>query len=285
MVSFQQTISTMISCQGVGLHSGKEVNLTLKPAEPYQGIRFIRVDLPGTPVIEARNSMVVDTQLATSLGYNGYRISTVEHLLAALAGMSIDNASVEIDSPEVPIMDGSAAPFTSLLEEVGKKAQRHPKSYLKITKPITVTEGSKHIHLLPSEEFKISYTIEFDHPLLQNQSYTIVVKDSSFVKEISPARTFGFLKDVEQLKQNGLARGGSLENAIVIDKSGILNQEGLRYENEFVRHKILDLIGDLSLVGKPILGHIIAHKSGHTLNLSLVQRLLLLQDHYTVIEV
>lgn len=282
MIPYQQTINTQISCGGIGLHTGKQVNLTLKPAGPDYGIRFIRVDLPGTPVIQAKDSQVVDTRLATSLGLNGYRIYTVEHLLSALAGMGIDNASIEIDSSEVPIMDGSAAHFTSLLQRVGFKAQENRKKFLRIKRPVTVQEGDKYIHLFPYSEFKISYTIEFDHPLLQNQSYTLVVKNKTFVEEISRARTFGFLKDVETLKRNGFAKGGSLENAVVVDTQGVLNEEGLRYEDEFVRHKILDLIGDLSLVGKPLLGHIIAYKSGHTLNLAIIKKLLSEKENFEI---
>lgn len=283
MVFHQQTINAPIWFGGIGLHTGKGANLTLKPADPDWGIRFIRVDLPGAPVIKANNSQVIDTRLATSLGLNGYRINTVEHLLGALAGMGIDNAAIEIDSSEVPIMDGSAAQFTSLMEKTGLRSQEKGKGLLRIKRPVTVQEGDKYIHLFPYNEFKISYTIEFDHPFLQSQSYTLVVENKTFVEEISRARTFGFLKDVEQLKKNGFARGGSLENAIVIDASGIMNQEGLRYEDEFVRHKILDLIGDLSLVGKPILGHIIAYKSGHALNSALLQKLLSQKENYEIV--
>jgi UDP-3-O-[3-hydroxymyristoyl] N-acetylglucosamine deacetylase len=283
MNSHQQTINNPIRCCGIGLHTGQPVHLTLKPAESDSGIRFVRVDLPGNPVIEAKNSQVVDTRLATSLGLNGYRIYTVEHLLSALAGLGIDNAAIELDSSEVPIMDGSAAQFTSLLEGVGFKVQNNGKKFLRIKRPVAVQEGDKYIHLFPYNEFKVSYTIEFDHPLLQNQSYTLVVKNKTFIEEISRARTFGFLKDVETLKQNGYAKGGSLENAVVIDSSGILNEEGLRFDDEFVRHKILDLIGDLSLLGKPILGHIIAYKSGHTLNGALIKKILSDRENYQII--
>jgi UDP-3-O-[3-hydroxymyristoyl] N-acetylglucosamine deacetylase len=283
MIAHQQTINSPIRCCGIGLHTGQEVNLTMKPAEADSGIRFVRVDLPGNPVIEAKDSQVVDTRLATSLGLNGYRIYTVEHLLSALAGLGIDNADIELDSSEVPIMDGSAAQFTSLLAGAGFKAQENRKKFLRIKRPVTVQEGDKYIHLFPYNAFKISYTIEFDHPLLQNQSYTLVVRNKTFTEEISRARTFGFLKDVETLKQNGFAKGGSLDNAVVIDTSGVLNQEGLRYEDEFVRHKILDLIGDLSLVGRPLLGHIMAYKSGHTLNWALIRKLLSDRENYQII--
>lgn len=282
MTLYQQTINTPISCGGIGLHTGKRANLTLKPAESDYGIRFVRVDLPGTPVIEAKNYQVADTRLATSLGLNGYRVYTVEHLLSALAGVGIDNASIEIDSSEVPIMDGSAALFTSLLQRVGSKAQENCKKFIKIKRPVTVQEEDKYIHLFPYDEFKVTYTIEFDHPLLQNQSYTLVVKNKTFIEEISRARTFGFLKDVETLKQNGFAKGGSLENAVVIDNQGVLNEGGLRYKDEFVRHKILDLIGDLSLVGKPLLGHIIAYKAGHRLNFALIKKLLSEKENYII---
>jgi UDP-3-O-[3-hydroxymyristoyl] N-acetylglucosamine deacetylase len=282
--TIQQTINNAIALSGIGLHTGQEVNLTLKPADEGFGIKFVRVDLPGSPIIESNTSMVVDTQLATTLGYNGYRISTVEHLLAALSGMGIDNLCIEADRPEIPIMDGSAAPFTSLLEEAGLKKQVQPKRFLRIKKSLQVAEGNSSIQVYPAEDMRIFYNIDFDHPLLKNQSYALVVEESTFSQEISPARTFGFLKDVETLKQNGYAKGGSLDNAIVIGSSGILNQEGLRFENEFVRHKILDLIGDLSLVGLPILGHIVAHRSGHTLNLALVRELLSQKDCSEIIK-
>lgn len=274
MTTPQLTIKREIGCDGIGLHTGKKVNLTIKPAEADSGICFLRVDLPGVPVIEAKNTQVVATQLATSLGYNGYRISTVEHLMAALSGLGIDNAAIELNAPEVPIMDGSAFPFVEMIRSAGVEKQQKPKKYLAIKRTIEVRENGSKITLLPGDDFKISFTIDYDHPLMQNQSLTVVVGDETFINEIGRARTFGFLEEVENLKKNGFAKGGSLDNAIVIDRSGVLNGEGLRFQDEFVRHKILDLIGDLFLVGMPIHGHVIAHKSGHTLHQAAVRALL-----------
>ena len=283
MIIHQRTLNRETGCAGIGLHNGKKVNLILRPAEPDSGIRFVRVDLPNSPVIEAKNTQVVATQLATSIGYNGYRISTVEHLLAALSGLGIDNASVELDSSEVPIMDGSSGPFIHLLHGVGLKKQEKTKKYLVVKRPIEVRENGSKVTLLPADEFKISFTIDYDHPLMQNQSLTVAVEDKSFVQEIGWARTFGFLEEVENLKRSGFAQGGSLENAIVIDRSGVLNEKGLRFRDEFVRHKILDLIGDLSLIGMPIRGHVLAHKSGHTLHQNLVQALLADPQNYQIV--
>ena len=274
MTTNQTTLKREIGCSGIGLHTGNKVSLTLKPAGPDTGICFTRVDLPDAPVIEAKNTQVVATHLATSLGYNGHRISTVEHLMAALSGLGIDNAAIELDASEVPIMDGSAAPFIELIRSAGLKRQEKPKKYLSIKRTIEVRENGSKITLLPGKEFKISFTIDFDHPLMQNQSLTVVVQDETFIREIGRARTFGFLKEVEDLKRNGFAKGGSLDNAIVIDRSGVLNEDGLRYQDEFVRHKILDLIGDFSLIGLPLQGRIIAHKSGHTLHQAAVKALL-----------
>jgi UDP-3-O-[3-hydroxymyristoyl] N-acetylglucosamine deacetylase len=283
MTTQQLTIKREIGCDGIGLHTGKKVNLTIKPAEPDSGICFFRVDLPGVPVIEAKNTQVVATQLATSLGYNGYRISTVEHLMAALSGLGIDNAAIELNAPEVPIMDGSANPFVEMIRSAGVKQQQKPKKCLAIRRVIEVRENGSKITLLPGDDFKISFTIDYDHPLMQNQSLTVVVGDETFINEIGRARTFGFLEEVENLKKNGFAKGGSLENAIVMDRSGVLNDEGLRFRDEFVRHKILDLIGDLFLVGMPIRGHIIAYKSGHTLHQAAVRALLSDPGNFEVI--
>lgn len=283
MTTHQLTIKREIGCDGIGLHTGKKVNLTIKPAEPDSGICFFRVDLPGVPVIEAKNTQVVATQLATSLGYNGHRISTVEHLMAALSGLGIDNAAIELNAPEVPIMDGSANPFVEMIRSAGLKQQQKPKKCLAIRRVIEVRENGSKITLLPGDDFKISFTIDYDHPLMQNQSLTVVVGDKTFINEIGRARTFGFLEEVENLKKNGFAKGGSLENAIVMDRSGILNDEGLRFRDEFVRHKILDLIGDLFLVGMPMRGHIIAYKSGHTLHQAAVRALLSDPGNFEVI--
>lgn len=272
MHTHQRTLARNVECTGIGLHSGKKVNLTIKPAPVNHGIKFVRMDLPHKPVISAHFRNVVDTSLATTLGADGVIVSTVEHLMATFTGLSIDNALVEMDAYEAPIMDGSAEPFTAMLQGAGIKAQSGKRYTFVVKKPIEMEEGDKKVGLYPSNALKISYTIEFDHPLVKRQSYTISLTDSLFEKEISRARTFGFLDEVNYLKQNGFARGGSLENAVVLDQDKILNDEGLRYADEFVRHKVLDCIGDLSLLGMPFIGHIVAHKSGHALNHALLRR-------------
>jgi UDP-3-O-[3-hydroxymyristoyl] N-acetylglucosamine deacetylase len=261
-----------VECTGIGLHSGKNVNLTVKPAPVNHGIKFVRTDLPHNPVISAHFRNVVDTSLATTLGSDGVIVSTIEHLMATFAGLSIDNALVEIDAYEAPIMDGSAEAFTYMLQSAGIKTQSGKRYTFVVKKPIEMEEEDKKVGLYPSDDFRITYTIEFDHPLVKRQSYTISVTDTLFEQEISRARTFGFLHEVNYLKQNGFARGGSLQNAVVLDQDTILNDEGLRYEDEFVRHKVLDCIGDLSLLGMPFVGHIVAHKSGHALNHALLKR-------------
>ncbi|MBW1739820.1 MAG: UDP-3-O-acyl-N-acetylglucosamine deacetylase [Deltaproteobacteria bacterium] len=272
MHSHQQTLARPVQCTGIGLHSGKKVNLTIKPAPVNHGIKFVRTDLPHRPIISAHFRNVIDTSLATTLGTDGVIVSTVEHLMAAFAGLGIDNALVEVDAYEAPIMDGSAGPFTAMLEEAGIRTQSGKRYTFVVKKPIEMADEDKKVGLYPSDTLKITCTIEFDHPLVRHQSYTISLTDGLFQKEISRARTFGFLHEVNYLKQNGFARGGSLENAVVIDRDRILNREGLRYENEFVRHKVLDCIGDLSLLGMPFIGHIVAYKSGHTLNHALLKR-------------
>jgi UDP-3-O-[3-hydroxymyristoyl] N-acetylglucosamine deacetylase len=272
MHSHQQTLARPVQCTGIGLHSGKRVNLTIKPVPVNHGIKFVRTDLAHRPVISAHFRNVVDTSLATTLGTDGVIVSTVEHLMAALVGLCIDNALVEMDGYEAPIMDGSAGPFTSMLKEAGIRTQPGKRYTFVVKKPIEMSDGDRKVGLYPSDTLKITCTIEFDHPLVIRQSYTISLTDGLFEKEISRARTFGFLHEVNYLKQNGFARGGSLENAVVIDRDRILNREGLRYENEFVRHKVLDCIGDLSLLGMPLIGHIVAYKSGHSLNHALLKR-------------
>ena len=272
MYSHQHTLAQPVQCSGIGLHSGKEVNLTIKPAPVNHGIKFVRTDLPHRPVISAHFRNVVDTSLATTLGTDGVIVSTVEHLMAALTGLCIDNALVEMDAYEAPIMDGSAGPFTSMLREAGIKAQSGKRYTFVVKKPIEMVDDGKKVGLYPSDTLKITCTIEFDHPLVRRQSYSISLTDSLFEREISQARTFGFLHEVKYLKQNGFAKGGSLENAVVIDRNRVLNPEGLRYEDEFVRHKVLDCVGDLSLLGMPFIGHIVAYKSGHTLNHALLTR-------------
>ncbi len=266
MLHYQQTIETPVSCSGVGVHSGKVVNLTIKPAPVNHGIRFVRTDLPGHPGVSAHFKNVVDTSLATVIGAEGCIVSTIEHLMAGLTGMSIDNATVELDAYELPIMDGSAGPFTELIVSAGTCRQNGRKCYFQVNAPIHLSENGKSVSVYPAEEFKFSCTISYDHPLIGTQTCDFVVGSDAFKREISVARTFGFLHEVEMMKRYGLARGGSLDNAVVIDGNNVLNDGGLRFPDEFVRHKMLDCIGDFSLIGMPIKGHVIASKSGHAFN-------------------
>ncbi len=268
----QRTIRRQISCVGIGLHSGQRVNLTLKPAPANSGISFRRVDL-GKLEVPATVHHLGNIQLATGLARDQVSVETVEHLLAALVSSGIDNVVVELNSPEVPIMDGSAAPFIYLIQEAGIKRLQTPRKYLKIIRPIAISRGDKRIALFPSDHFKVTYSISYDHPLLRHQSRTVRITEDSFVEEIAPARTFTFLKDVEMLRQNGLALGGSLENAVVLGETGVLNN-ALRFDDEFVRHKILDAIGDLALVGYPVIGHLVAHRAGHGLHTEFAARIL-----------
>jgi len=266
MLNHQQTVGTAVSCSGVGVHSGKTVNLTIKPAPVNHGIRFVRVDLPGQPGVSAHFNNVVDTSLATVIGAEGCIVSTVEHLMAGLTGMSIDNAIVEVDAYELPIMDGSAGPFTQLIKSAGTCRQEGLKCYFQVNKPICLCQDGKSVTVYPANEFRITCTIAYDHPLIGTQTCDFVIGPDTFENEICSARTFGFLHEVELMKRYGLARGGSLDNAVVIDGDRVLNAGGLRYPDEFVRHKILDCIGDLSLIGMPIKGHVVANKSGHAFN-------------------
>jgi len=268
----QRTINRETGCSGIGLHSGKTVHLTLKPAPVNHGIKFVRKDLPDDPVIPARFNRVVDTSLATVIGSDGVIVSTIEHLMACLAGLSIDNIIVELDSYEVPVMDGSAGPFTSMILAAGIREQDASRHFFVLEEPIELEQDGKFVGAYPDTTFKISCNIEFEHPLIRKQSCSIEVVDCIFEREISSARTFGFLHEVEYMKQYGLARGGSLDNAVVIDKNQILNKGGLRYRDEFVRHKLLDCIGDFSLLGMPILGHIVTSKSGHAFNHAFLEK-------------
>jgi len=260
----QRTLRRSISCTGIGLHSGHKVTLSLKPAPADFGIRFRRTDLGGAE-IPATVQHLAGIHYATGLARDTSSVETVEHLLAALVSLGIDNVIVELNTPEVPIMDGSAAPFIYLINEAGVKRLAAPRKYLKVLKAMALSDGDKRIAIYPSDHFKVTYSIAFDHPLLRHQSRTIRINDESFVEEIAPARTFGFLKEVEMLRQRGLTLGGSLENAIVIGDTGVLNN-ALRFEDEFVRHKILDVIGDLALLGHQIIGHVVAHRGGHALH-------------------
>jgi len=268
----QRTLDRAVSCSGIGLHSGKEVRLTLKPAPTNHGIKFVRKDLPDNPTIPARFNCVVDTSLATVIGLDGAIVSTIEHLMACFAGLSIDNVIVELDSYEVPVMDGSAGPFTQMILEAGIREQKAERHFFVLKKPIELEQDGKFVGAYPHNTFKITCNIEFEHHLIRKQSCSMEVVDHIFEREISSARTFGFLHEVEYMKRYGLARGGSLDNAVVIDKSEILNREGLRYRDEFVRHKLLDCIGDFSLLGMPILGHIITKKSGHAFNHAFLEK-------------
>ena len=271
----QRTLRRQISCVGIGLHSGNKVNLTLKPAPADTGIRFRRTDVggPGGHEVPATVQHLAGIQLATGLSRNEVSVDTVEHLLAALTSCGVDNVLVELNSPEVPIMDGSAAPFIYLIQEAGVKTLQAPRKYLKIVRPIAISRGDKRIALYPSDHFKVTYSISYDHPMLRHQSRTLRITEDTFVEELAPARTFTFLKDVEMMRQNGLALGGSLENAIVLGETGILNNS-LRFEDEFVRHKILDAIGDLALVGYPVIGHLVAHRAGHALHTEFAAKIL-----------
>jgi len=279
----QRTLRRSVSCSGIGLHSGNKVTLSLKPAPADYGIRFQRADLGGLE-IPATVTHLGAIQLATGLTREAVSVETVEHLLAALTALGIDNVIVELNTPEVPIMDGSAAPFVYLvLNEAGVKTLSAPKRFLKVLRPISLSQGDKRIALYPSDHFKVTYSISFDHPLIRHQARTMKITDETFVEEIAPARTFGFLKEVEMLRQRGLALGGSLDNAIVLGETGVLNN-ALRFEDEFVRHKILDVIGDLSLVGYAVLGHLVAHRGGHALHTAFAARILEEMDAWKIVE-
>lgn len=262
----QRTIAKPISCSGVGVHSGKEVKLTIKPAPANHGIKFVRTDLPASPEIPALFNMVVDTSLATVIGNEGVIVSTIEHLMACLAGFSIENALIELDNYEMPILDGSSAVYAKMIKEAGIQELPELRYFFIVNKPIELKENDKSVIAYPSSTRKITCTIDFPHPLIQTQTLSLTLTDEVFEREISKARTFGFLHEIEYLKRYGLARGASLETGVAIDETKILNKEGLRFTDEFVRHKILDCIGDFSLLGMPILGHIVTNKSGHAFN-------------------
>lgn len=281
----QRTLKNMIRATGVGLHTGEKVFLTLRPAPPDRGIIFRRIDL-NTPVeIKARAKYVGDTRLSTTLVKGAVKISTVEHLLSALAGLGIDNAYIDLSAPEVPIMDGSAGPFVFLIQSAGIEEQNAPKRYIRIKRTVAVQQGDKWARLEPFDGFKVSFKIEFDHPVFKrgNQIAEIDFSKTSFVKEVSRARTFGFMRDLEHLRENNLALGGSLDNAIVMDDYRILNEDGLRYEDEFVKHKVLDAVGDLYLLGHGLIGAFSGYKSGHELNNTLLRTLLANQQAWELV--
>lgn len=272
----QRTLKNAIRATGVGLHTGDKVYLTLHPAEPDTGIRFRRVDLAKPVTIQATPQNVGETTLSTTLVQEGVKISTVEHLLSALAGLGIDNAMIDVSSAEVPIMDGSAGPFVFLLQSAGVCEQEAPKQYIRIKREVRVEDGDKWASLSPFEGFKVTFTIDFEHPAFKEHLKTASMdfSSTSFVREVSRARTFGFMKDLEFFRQNNLALGGSLENAIIVDEDNILNEDGLRFADEFVKHKILDAIGDLYLLGHTLIGEFKGYKSGHGLNNKLLRTLL-----------
>jgi UDP-3-O-[3-hydroxymyristoyl] N-acetylglucosamine deacetylase len=276
----QRTLKSVIRATGVGLHTGEKVAMTLRPAPPNAGIVFRRIDLPRPIDIVADPFKVIDARLCSAVEENGVRVATVEHLMSAFAGLGIDNAYVDLTGSEVPIMDGSAAPFVFLIQSAGIEQQPAPKRFFRIKNAVEVKEGDKWARFEPFDGFKLTFSIEFDHPAFERSAQTAHVDfaNTSYVKEVARARTFGFIQEVEALRDSGLALGGSLDNAIVVDEYRVLNAEGLRYSDEFVKHKLLDAIGDLYLVGHPLIGAFSAHKSGHALNNRLLRATLAVKD-------
>jgi len=270
-MAYRRTLRRDVGCTGIGLHCGRPVRLRLRPAPAEHGIRFLRTDVGIT--IPATLAHIGAQDHATTLLRDGFSVGTVEHLLAALLALGVDDVLVELDGPEVPILDGSAAPFVILLHEAGLRPLAVPRLHLRVLQPVEVVRGAKSVRLSPAERFEVRYTIGFDHPLLRHQAHTARISARSFTEAIAPARTFGFLRDVELLRKSGLALGGSLENAVVIGETGVLNNK-LRFEDEFVRHKILDAVGDLALLGRPLLGRVDAVKAGHALHAAVAQKLL-----------
>jgi UDP-3-O-[3-hydroxymyristoyl] N-acetylglucosamine deacetylase len=272
----QRTLKTKTKTTGVGLHSGEKVTLVLRPAAANTGIVFTRTDLDPAPHARAEATSVVDTRLSTCISVGSSRVATIEHLMSAFAGLGIDNAYVDIDGPEVPIMDGSAGPFVFLIQSAGIEEQKAAKRFIRILKPVEVREGDKWARFEPYDGFRIEFTIEYRHPVFTTgqQSVCVDFAETSYVQELSRARTYGFMQDVEAMRSMGLALGGSLDNAIVMDEYRVLNSDGLRYDNEFVKHKVLDAIGDLYLMGYPVIGAYSGYKSGHAMNNALVRRLL-----------
>ncbi|MDT8438226.1 MAG: UDP-3-O-acyl-N-acetylglucosamine deacetylase [Wenzhouxiangellaceae bacterium] len=283
----QRTLKNVIRATGVGMHNGRKVAMTLRPAPANTGIIFRRIDLDPIFEIAARPESVGDTALSTTLvGANGQRIATIEHLMSALAGLGIDNAYIDLDAPEVPIMDGSAGPFVFLLQSAGIAEQNAPKRFIRILETVEVADGDKWVRLEPCDGFRVGFEIAFDHPVFRQRNCRIELDFSttSYLKEVARARTFGFMRDIEFLRQRNLVLGGSMDNAVVIDDYRILNSEGLRYEDEFVKHKVLDAIGDLYLLGAGLLGRFVGHKSGHELNNVLLRELLARSEAWETVE-
>jgi len=272
----QRTLKSLVSATGVGLHTGQKVRMSLRPAQPDTGVVFRRLDLPSVVEIPARADLVGETRLCSCLVSGSTKIYTVEHLMSALAGLGVDNVYVDLDGPEVPIMDGSAAPFVLLIQQAGIEEQGAPKRFLRVKKRVEAREGDKWAVLEPYEGFKLSFSIVYSHPVIEksNTSLTVDFATTSYLKEVARARTYGFMQEVEELRESGLALGGGLENAVVLDDHRVLNAEGLRFGDEFIRHKILDAIGDLYLLGRPFLAAFSAHKSGHALNNRLLHALM-----------
>jgi UDP-3-O-[3-hydroxymyristoyl] N-acetylglucosamine deacetylase len=279
-MAYRRTLKKAVGCTGIGLHSGKTVRLNLKPAPSGHGIRFRRTDfgveIPATLHYLAR------LDHSTTLSRDGVSIDTVEHLLSALLALGVDDVLVEVDGPEVPVLDGSAAPFVILIHEAGLRPLATPRTYLKILSPVEVVRGGKSARLLPLDHLRVSYSIGFDHPLLRHQAASFRITPETFAEEIAPARTFGFLREVEMLRRSGLALGGSLDNAVVIGETGVLNNK-LRFEDEFVRHKILDGIGDLALLGHPVVGHFVASKAGHAIHAALALKVQETPEAWTLV--
>jgi len=283
MDSVQHTIKRPVKFAGIGLHSGRPATLSVLPGEENSGIRFVRSDHLHSHPIPAFMDRIVDTRLATTISTDEDVIATTEHILSALFGLGIDNAVIELDGPEVPIMDGSAGPFVHVLRRVGRRRQRACKWMLKIRKEISYTDGDSFVRILPHNGFKVTCEIDFAHHLIRTQRFSCELTPANFAREIAPARTFGFLDQVERLRQNGLALGGSLDNAVVIDDDGIVNAEGLRFADEFARHKVLDVVGDLALLGFPLLGHVVARKSGHGHHFALMKQLAAQPDRWDLV--
>ena len=279
----QKTVGGNIEFSGIALHTGNETSVRILPGDPDTGYRFRRTDIPGQPEVEASVHNIQDTVLATSLGFNGAAVKTVEHLLSAMAGCGVDNATIEVSGDEIPIMDGSAAPFVRGIEIVGLVDQEIPKRMLRILRKIEASENGANASLVPSDKFHVSFAIDFDHPVVGRQELDFEYSPESFRSEIAYARTFGFLKDVQMMVDRGLALGGSLDNAVVVGDDKVLNPGGLRCPVEFVRHKILDTIGDLSLLGIPILGSYSGYKAGHRINRLLMQEVLAHPDHWDLV--
>ena len=279
----QQTLANAVSCSGVGLHSGQPVTLTLRPAPADTGVVFVNRSGKGGASLAASVEHLVATELCTAISGNGFQVRTIEHVLAALTGLDIDNVYVEVDASEAPVMDGSAGHFVRLIRSAGTAPQSRRQPYLKITRPLEVVDGTRRVRIEPSSTTKVTYSIHYNHPLIQTQTYAYEHSVHAFEREIADARTFGFLQEVEALWARGLGKGGSLDNTIILSQDGVLNESGLRFANEFVRHKVLDLIGDFSLLGLPFIGHVIAERSGHAMHTRLVQQILNHPDSWVLL--